>query len=146
MDREVNFWGRIVTALWAPNRMLARIENGVMDGMPDTYIVLERSMNWVELKAPVEPVRQTTALFSGNHKLSISQRNWLLSHRQAGGRGWIAIESERFVWLVGAKHADRINDATIEQMHELATFTGRRPMSEASWLEFKEALLQKEIP
>ena len=146
-DREVNFWGRIMTGLWRPTRLLNRIENGVLDGMPDSYIVIAGSQNWVELKAPVEPVRTSTALFSGKHNVSITQRNWLLSHRQAGGRGWVAIETDKRVLLIGAQHVDAINVCTTLQLIETAG-AGHwlRPMQTDDWDGFANMLQQKGLP
>lgn len=137
MNREGKFWGRIVEGLWRADRMLNRIENGVLDGMPDSYLVIRSVMGWMELKCPIEPKRATTALFSGAHQLSQMQRNWLLSHRQAGGRGWIAIETENWVLLLGARHSDLINTSTLEQLIRLADFSAQRPMKEADWLRFE---------
>lgn len=146
-DREVNFWGRIMTGLWRPTRLLNRIENGVLDGMPDSYIVIGGSQNWVELKAPIEPARTSTALFSGKHNLTITQRNWLLSHRQAGGRGWVAIETDKRVLLIRALHVDAINTSTV---HQLIMTAGEahwlRPMQESDWHSFANILTQKELP
>lgn len=145
MNRETNFWGRIVEGLWKPDRLLNRIENGVLDGMPDTYVCIEGSMNWIELKCPAEPKRSTTALFSGAHQLSIAQRNWLLMHRQAGGRGWVGIETEGWVLLIGAQHADLINKLPIAELVRISAFAQERPMKDG-WTAFVAALTRKGTP
>lgn len=141
-DREALFWGRIVSALWRPTRVLNRVENGVIDGMPDGYICAEGAANWLELKAPIEPARAATPLFgNSNHKLSIAQRNWLLSHRQAGGRGWIAVETEHWMFLCGARLADDINRMTLSEFAEHSDLAVRRPVQEPGWRSFEAALL-----
>lgn len=144
---EVAFWGRIVSALWRPNRVLNRVENGVVDGMPDAYLCMEGSANWVELKAPTEPRRASTPLFgNSNHKLSITQANWLLGHRQAGGRGWIAVETERWMFLCGARMADAINKMTLEEFREFSDFHCERPFAQPHWSAFESALKMKGLP
>ncbi len=142
--RESRFWGRMVAALWRVDRVLNRIENGVLDGMPDTYVGIDGVSNWIELKCPVEPARPTTALFSGNHPLSISQRNWLLAHRQAGCRGWVAIETASCVMLIGAQWADSVNKGTLQELQALAHFWAPRPLRDDHWLGFVESLNNKE--
>ena len=140
--REGNFWGRIVDGIWGNRRVLNRIENGVLDGMPDTYYCIEGTSGWMELKAPQEPKRSTTPLFSGNHPLSLAQRNWLLSHHQAGGVSWVAIESETTVLLVEGRHADIINGSPLEALKKLAVFWAARPMTDNNWREFTEWLVK----
>lgn len=146
MTNEGRFWTRIVNALWAVEALLNRIENGVLDGMPDCYMVIRGSMNWVELKCPTEPKRSDTPLFGGsNHKLSVAQRNWLLSHRQAGGRGWVGIETESWCMLIGAQHADEINLLTMQQLLDRAAWKSPRPVREADWDAFVITLTNPRI-
>ena len=140
--RESKFWGRIVNGLWRGNRVLNRIENGVLDGMPDSYYCIEGTGGWIELKCPQEPKRGTTPLFSGNHPLSLAQRNWLLSHHQAGGISWVAIETESTMLLIEGRFSDFINTLTLEQMKQFANFWCSRPVSENDWQEFTEWLVQ----
>lgn len=145
--REALFWGRITEGLWHPRRVLNRIENGVVDGMPDSVIVDEGITNWLELKAPIEPARFTTPLFgNSNHRLSQAQLNWLLAHRQAGGRGWVAIETTSWVFLIGARNADKVNAQPFGHMSALAAYTAARPLSPLHWQEFRATLLSKELP
>ena len=140
MSTEVHFWGRIVEALWHPRRVLNRIENGVLDGMPDTHYCIDGASGWIELKCPSEPKRETTALFSGSHKLSIGQANWLLSYVQAGGRAFIGIETDGWVLLVHGKHSDAINTSTITHLKRVSAFSAARPLKPADWIRFTKVL------
>jgi len=142
-DRERLFWGRIVENLWAPDRFLLRIESGISDGVPDSYYTITQVSGWMELKCPIEPARETTALFSGNHQLSMAQRNWLLAHRQAGGVGFVAIETERHVMLIGSRHVDSVNTSTIEQLRALADFRAVRPLKARDWVQFMWTLTER---
>ena len=145
MSTEAAFWGRIVTGCWAPDRLLNRIENGVLDGMPDCYTVINGVANWLELKCPSTPSRPGTALFSGAHKLSPTQRNWLLAHRQAGGRGWVGIETDGWVLLIGAQHADVVNTSTLNQLLLRAAFGEERPMKPEHWTQFINTLTNRKL-
>ena len=140
MKHEVQFWNRIVEGLWRPDRVLNRVENGVVDGMPDAYFTIRGVSGWMELKCPETPSRPTTALFSGSHQLSLAQRNWLLAHRQAGGRAWVAIETERCVMLLGAKYADDINSMPLSQLIVASSAWWTRPMNPISWEGFAVCL------
>lgn len=134
---EVNFWTRIVDNCWRNDRVLNRVENGVLDGMPDSYYCIDGIMGWIELKVPDEPNRETTALFSGSHKLSQSQRNWMLAHEQAGGRRvFVGIETPRTTLLVPGKHADSINKMTLFQLIDASWFWAKRPLSRKDWDAF----------
>jgi len=144
-DREQLFWGRINAALWRPDRMLLRIESGISDGVPDSYYAIEGVSGWMELKAPIEPARETTPLFSNNHQLSMSQRNWLLAHRQAGGIGWVAIETAHHVMLIGARHADIINTSTIDRLCEISEFHALRPLLQHHWVEFTQTITRSTL-
>lgn len=142
---EAKFWDRIVSALWHPKRLLHRVENGVLDGMPDSYTAMDSVANWLELKSPSEPKRGATPLFGSNHKLSQTQKNWLLTNRQAGARGWVAIETENWVILVGARHADAVNVCTVDRLIELADFSARRPLKPDDWTRFRLTLINLEF-
>ena len=139
-DRENKFWNRIVEHLWRPTRVLNRVENGVLDGMPDAYYTIDGLSGWMELKVPIEPARPSTPLFGSNHKLSVSQRNWLLAHRQAGGVGWVEIETESCMMLIGARHADKVNHLTLAQLIAIADFAAQRPVQDQDWEKFVKTL------
>lgn len=142
-QREALFWGRITEAFWHPRRVLQRVENGMVDGMPDSLMVSDGVTNWVELKAPEsEPARASTPLLV--HKLLLSQRNWLLAHRQAGGRGWVAIETPLRVMLIPARHADSINSASVVQLIGMAVFSEPRPMKPGAWARMLAALQDRD--
>jgi hypothetical protein len=124
VTNEGKFWGRIIDALWR------------LDGMPDGYYTIDSVSGWMELKCPAEPKRATTPLFSGNHPLSLSQRNWLLAHHQAGGTSWVAIETQSWVFLVAGRHADFVNGWTLSQTATSAAFRAQRPLSSSDWADF----------
>lgn len=140
MTNEAKFWNRIVEALWHHTRVLERVENGMLDGMPDSHYCLESEPGWMELKCPVEPVRAKTPLFGSNHKLTTTQRNWLIKYHQAGGRAWVAIETDKRVLLIAGHHADRINDLSVSELIKIASFHALRPLLPDTWDNFERTL------
>jgi hypothetical protein len=69
-----------------------RIENGVSPGMPDINLCLDGADIWIEAKQVTKPARQSTPLLSGrNHELLLTQRNWMLRQRAAGGQSFLFI-------------------------------------------------------
>lgn len=143
MTNEGKFWNRIVSGIWKADRVLNRIENGVLDGMPDSYYTIVGCSGWMELKCPTEPKRATTPLFSGNHPLSLAQRNWLIAHHQAGGISWVAIETESWVFLVDGSQADFVNGWNMATMISSASFAAQRPLKEQDWLRFTYTLMRR---
>lgn len=142
MTNEAKTWTRMVEALWKPNRVLNRIENGVLDGMPDTHFCIDGAMGWIEIKSPTEPARDKTPLFGSNHKLSIAQRNWLLAYVQAGGAAWVGIETDERMLLVHGRHADIVNRSTVSDLCAVADFHALRPLKPDSWAELLFVITQ----
>lgn len=98
-----------------------RVENLVVVGMPDVNVkMVGREEFWLEVKAPVEPKRQSTALFGSNHRVSQDQMNWFLRQRRAGGKAffWIATDKRRM--LLSGAYADRLNQMTMAEVTEAA--------------------------
>lgn len=106
----------------SPNRA-DRIENLLVLGMPDVNVkMVGREEFWLEIKAPVEPKRESTALFGSNHGVSQDQANWFLRQRRAGGKAffWIATDIRRM--LVPGIYADALNKMTMAEITEAAVW------------------------
>lgn len=142
-DKEANFWGRLSRGLWAPRSVLTRVENGVMVGMPDVYYCFDGTSGWIELKAPTAPARKNSKLFGSSHQLTLQQRNWLDAHREAGGRGWIAIETEDYVALLDASWACNLNVMTLEEALRAAEFSAPRPLKAPNWARMRAVLARR---
>lgn len=100
-----------------PKDRLERIENVLVPGMPDVNGCFSRNEFWIETKQPREPKRVTTPLFGSNHDLSLEQRNWFLTQRNAGGNGIIYIQTDQLTRMfIGGEHADKINNATMMEL------------------------------
>lgn len=124
-----------------PLDRLDRIENCMVLGMPDTNYCGDSKECWIEFKSPKEPVRPTTKLFGSNHKLSIEQRNWMLRQRNAGGRAFVLIVTDKRWLLLDGIHADRINDMTVPELIEAALWHAVKPIrSKEQWKQCRTIL------
>ena len=114
---------------------LDRIENVVGVGTPDVNFCIDGVSGWIELKSPQEPVRPKSKLFSfkNNHKLNQDQKNWFLRERNAGGRSYILIMTDKRWMLINGKHADDINDLTVGQLSFRAVWVSNKPISKFRW-------------
>lgn len=115
---------------------IERIENLLVVGMPDVNCCIAGTEFWLEIKSPKEPKRLSTPLFGSNHKLSQEQKNWFLSQKNAGGLGYILIcTDQRWILIDGCLYADLINEKTVDELCELATY----------WFYTKNGIVKKEV-
>lgn len=118
-----------------------RIENVVITGMPDVNFCSVGTECWIELKSPKEPKRNTTKLFGSNHKLSQDQMNWFLRQRNAGGKAYVLIVTDKRWLFVDGLHADRINDMTVQELIDIALWHAVKPIrKKAEWNRLKSLL------
>lgn len=118
-----------------PKRMdrLERIENVAGTGTPDINFCSEGVECWIEMKSSKEPMRTKSLLFASNHKLSQVQKNWFLQQRNAGGRCYILIATDKRWMLIDGKYADGINKMTVTQLWENSLWGWMRPVSKSNW-------------
>lgn len=119
---------------------LERVENVVGVGTPDVNYCIDGVEGWIELKSPKEPLRAYSKLFADNHKLNQSQRNWFLRQRNAGGRGYILICTDKRWMLIDGKHADCINKLTAAQLLQIACWRGHKPIDKSIWRDLWKML------
>ena len=110
-----------------------RIENFLVIGMPDVNCCVDGAEAWVEFKSSVEPKRPTTALFGSNHKLSQEQKNWMLRQRNAGGRCYILVATDKRWMLIDGKCADGLNEMTVTELAKTAVWVAALPIKEKQW-------------
>lgn len=126
-----------------PLDRLDRIENMMLTGMPDTNFCAEGRESWIEFKSPKEPIRATTKLFGSNHKLSQEQKNWFLRQRNAGGRAFVLIVTDKRWLLLDGIHADKINDMTVPELIEAALWHAVKPIrSKEQWKQCRLQLIR----
>ncbi len=93
-----------------------RFENIVGVGNLDVNACIDGAEFWIEIKAPTEPVRPSTALFGSNHKLSQDQKNWIKRQLKANGNAYIFVATDKRKMLVHGKWADEFNEMTVSEM------------------------------
>lgn len=125
---EQRLWDRARSELRARGLGAWRIENVMVDGMPDVLVRLgsvpTEVVTFVELKAVAEaPARRTTPLLGRKKGLSQAQKNWHLEWRdggtrrkvRAGGRSAILVGLGPSVVLCApGRYADEVNDWTLD--------------------------------
>lgn len=120
---ETNEFKWLKKNVFAPPARCERVENLIAAGWPDTNYCIGGVEGWIEIKAPKEPARASTALFGSNHKLSRDQANWILAQRRAGGRAWIWIGTDKRRILLPGIYADRLNTMTLDEVLEAAVWS-----------------------
>lgn len=145
--REGNVFARLKDRVTRPEDRFERVENGMLTGMPDVNYCMAGIEGWIELKAPIEPARPTTALFgSGNHPVEVEQANWLLKQSRAGGRGWLFIATEHRLLLlrghdVGKFGARGINTLTAHALERISVWRVQQPVLDPlRWADLREVL------
>ncbi|HEY6019199.1 MAG TPA: hypothetical protein VIY48_04650 [Candidatus Paceibacterota bacterium] len=123
-----------------PLDRIDRIENFLVIGMFDSNLCVEGAEVWVEFKSPVEPKKPTTALFGSNHKLSQEQKNWALRQRNAGGKCYILIATDKRWMLIDGIHADGLNEATVGELIKWSKWHATKPIKKPQWKLLRLAL------
>lgn len=125
-----------------PRDRIDRVENLVVFGMPDINMCVGGIEFWVEQKSPKEPKRSSTTLFGSNHKLSIEQKNWFLRQKNARGRSFILICSDKRWMLIEGKFADDVNNLTVEELIEIAVWHEVEPIrGKEKWKALRKAMI-----
>lgn len=137
---EQRLWDRMRQALLGLELgrfYLERYENLVGVGGPDTLVLHQGVVTWVELKqVESPPARAATRLIPSGKGLSRDQMNWHLSWRQNGGRSMVLVGLERSeLFLVPNTHTDELNLMTRERMREVSLAR--------NWIEVAEVLKGK---
>lgn len=90
---------------------LQRIENAVGEGIPDVYVASHTGRSaWVELKAPIKPVKATTRLL-GTEGLRQSQINWHIKAARMNLESYILIrDNDGQLYLLPSAIAAQINE------------------------------------
>lgn len=145
--RESKAYERLREKICRPTDRFERIENGLVDGMPDVNYCMAGCEGWIEIKCPEIPVKSSTALFSGNHPLSVAQANWFLAQHRARGRGALFIvTSIELLLLHGGtvgREGVKINAMTLAELHDIALWHAiprGGQVAQESWFELRDAL------
>lgn len=143
MKPEARLWQSIKTRMALPADRFDRIENSFGAGYPDLNATIDAEDIWIELKAPKEPKRATTALMTsnGNHPLMESQINWFIRQRRAGGIAFILVRTDKRILLIdGTRHAKVFNTLTVDQLYAIAILVCPVPTPQQEWRMLRATL------
>jgi len=135
---EKNDYQLLRRHLAGANVRIDRIENLLVEGMPDINICIEGTESWIELKSPKEPKRYNTRLFGSAHRLSREQMNWFHRQKAAGGKCWIFICTNKRLMLVDGAFADHVNHMTVGELIAVAKW--HAPRRNKQWKLLKHCL------
>lgn len=143
--REGAVFARLKDRVTRPEDRFQRVENGLLPGWPDVNYCMARQEGWIEIKAPIVPARQSTALFASNHQVTVEQCNWLLTQARAGGLGWLFIATEPMLLLIKGAEVGRlgikINKLTLHELERMSHWRMALPnLDPMRWLDLRECL------
>lgn len=124
---EKSAYGRLRDKVCLQHDRLDRIESSTVDGIPDVNGCFSGNEFWIEVKTPTEPKRRTTPLFGSNHKVSQSQKNWMLRQWNADGIVFLYIRTDKRILLIDGKFADDVNEMTVEELIAISIYHNRLP-------------------
>ena len=89
--KEADLWSWLSKArlVYKARLHICRIENGVMNGMPDVEGCLEGTQFWIELKTCARPVRTTTTL---KIRFEPGQLPWIKRRQEANGKAYVLLQ------------------------------------------------------
>lgn len=124
---------------------IERIENIVGIGTPDVNYCIDGVEGWIEMKSPKEPKREKSKLFKfkNNHEFTQGQKNWFLKQRNAGGRAFVLICTDKRWMLMDIWQADFINEMTVDQLWHKAVWACSKPVIRCQWNKLREVLCDK---
>ena len=114
--KESTFYQRVRKMILAefPSARVDRVENGLVDGMPDVNCCLKGVEVWLELKYVESwPARATTQVL-GRKGLRPEQINWHIKQGMAGGRSFILVGIGKETWITDNEYARDVNSWTKE--------------------------------
>lgn len=115
---EKLLWNRlkdIVRGQSLPGRW-ERVENGVVDGMPDANFCVLGNEGWIELKHGKIPAKKDTIVFKSQRGLTQEQVNWHFNQTKNGGKSWVLVQLDARFFAIPGNFADEINQYSMVEM------------------------------
>ena len=122
---EKDLWKKVQRGLGAVldgmGERLDRVENGVVEGMPDVNMACGSVELWVELKYIDRwPSRANTHVL-GKRGLRVEQINWHLRQQRAGGKSFVLVGIGKEIYVAKGSWAKDINGWTSEEWFKKGT-------------------------
>jgi hypothetical protein len=142
---ESKVFKRLRERITRPEDRFERVENGMIDGMPDVNYCLAGAEGWLELKAPKLPKHGATRLLGGSEEFKVSQANWFLRQSKARGRCALFIATNEMLLLIPGETAGRIgimiNEHSLNDLHLISSWSSPVPVPDITkWWDLRELL------
>lgn len=142
---ESNVFKRLRERVCRPEDRFERVENGMIDGMPDVNYCIAGAEGWLELKAPKVPKLGATRLLGGSEPFKVDQANWFLRQRRARGRCALFIATDVALLLIPGDTAARLgiklNEFSLDELRMHSDWTADLPIKDqVVWWDLREVL------
>lgn len=144
IDESSTFRG-LKARICRPEDRFERVENGMIDGMPDVNYCLAGAEGWLEIKAPKVPKLGATRLLGGSEPFKVDQANWFLRQRRARGRCALFVATEALLLLIPGDDAARLgiklNEFSLDELRMHACWWSEVPAKDqVTWWDLRERL------
>jgi hypothetical protein len=129
---EKNFWTLVRNSL---DLKMYRVENRVMQGMPDVHYIRDGKSGWIELKyLDLWPKKRIAC------GLMLSQSLWLKEYKEHKGKCWILLRVGRdFIGLIDGKDAKTAyNRPSSKDFIDILAWKNQGNMTEQKWKELAD--------
>lgn len=127
-----------------PEDRFERVENGLVDGMPDVNYCLSGVEGWIELKAPKLPALGASRLLGASEPLKPDQANWFLRQTRARGRCTLFVAtSTTLLAIPGAivgREGIKLNDLSLDELRMYSGWQQDLPVDVTGWWDLREFL------
>jgi hypothetical protein len=131
--------------LCRPEDRFERVENGMVDGMPDVNYCLAKREGWIEIKAPKTPKLGASRLLGASEEFKVAQANWFLRQTRAGGRCALFIATEGALLAVpgnvAAREGIKLNAYSLDELRMYSEWSVDLPAKDVQcWWDLREFL------
>lgn len=145
MATESKIFARLKERIARPEDRFERVENGMVDGMPDVNYCLAGAEGWIELKAPKVPAHGATRLLGGSEPFKVDQANWFLKQARARGRATLFVATTQLLLAIpgdtAGKLGIRINEFSLDELRMYSGWHAELPIKEqVTWWDLREFL------
>ena len=131
---EKSFWTLIRNSLAL---RMHRVENKVMQGMPDVHYIRNGKSGWIELKyIDLWPKKRVSC------GLMLNQSIWLKDYKAHKGSCWILVRIENnFIGLIDGKNAQEVyNRPSTKDFMNLLAWQNKGNMTDQKWDELANVI------
>ena len=131
---EKNFWTLVRNSL---DLKMYRVENKVMQGMPDVHYIRDGKSGWIELKyLDLWPKKRIAC------GIMLNQSLWLKEYKDHKGKCWILLRVGRdFIGLIDGKDAQTAyNRPSSKDFIDILAWKNQGNMTDQRWKELADVI------